>query len=259
MLINKAWPTINISTVFIDFFLFNHSVLNKFDCKTITRYDKHSRNDYDLQSCFYTDNSLVLFFLNFQASDFIFVMDGEFMVKIVGIGGSLRHNSYTQLALQVAAKRLEAIGADVEILDLRQLQLPFCNGEKEYPEYPDVQRLRETVSGANGLILATPEYHGGVSGVLKNALDLMSFTELSGKVTGLISVLGGQSNSNALNDLRLIVRWVHGWVIPEQIAIGQAWSAFNPEGKLLDEKLSQRFDEFAQSLVDSTRKLQGIN
>lgn len=181
------------------------------------------------------------------------------MVKIVGIGGSLRTNSYTQLALQVAAQRVEALGAEVEILDLRQLQLPFCDGGKEYPEYPDVQRLRDTVRNADGLILATPEYHGGVSGVIKNALDLMSFDELSDKVTGLISVLGGQSNSNALNDLRLIMRWVHGWVIPEQIAIGQAWSAFSPEGKLTDEKLSQRFDGFAQSLVDNTRKLRGVN
>jgi FMN reductase len=87
----------------------------------------------------------------------------------------------------------------------------------------------------------------------------MSFEELSGKVTGLLSVLGGQSNSNALNDLRLIMRWVHGWVIPEQIAIGQAYAAFSPEGKILDEKLSQRFDQFAQSLVDTTRKLKGVN
>ncbi|WP_414542149.1 NADPH-dependent FMN reductase [Nostoc sp. CCY0012] len=181
------------------------------------------------------------------------------MVKIVGLGGSLRPDSYTQLALQVAAQRVEALGAEVEILDLRQMHLPFCHGGKEYPEYPDVQRLRDTVSAADGLILATPEYHGGVSGVLKNTLDLMSFEELSGKVTGVLSVLGGQSNSNALNELRLIVRWVHGWVIPEQIAIGQAWGAFSPEGKLLDEKLSQRFDGFAQSLVDNTRKLRGVN
>ncbi|BAY73715.1 NADPH-dependent FMN reductase [Nostoc linckia NIES-25] len=181
------------------------------------------------------------------------------MVKIVGIGGSLRPNSYTHLALQVAMQRIEALGGEVEILDLRELQLPFCTGAKEYPEYPDVKRLQDTVSDAHGLILATPEYHGGVSGVLKNALDLMSFDQLSDKVTGLISVLGGQPNSNALNDLRLIVRWVHGWVIPEQIAIGQAWSAFNPEGKLLDEKLSQRFDQFAQSLVDNTRKLRAVN
>jgi NAD(P)H-dependent FMN reductase len=106
--------------------------------------------------------------------------------------------------------------------------------------------------------LATPEYHGSVSGVMKNALDLMSFEELSGKVAGLISVLGGQSNSNALNDLRIILRWVHAWVIPEQISLGQAWKVFNEEGKILDEKLSQRFDAFAESLVDNTRKLKGI-
>ncbi|MBD2163528.1 NAD(P)H-dependent oxidoreductase [Calothrix membranacea FACHB-236] len=180
------------------------------------------------------------------------------MVKIVGIGGSLRPNSYTQIALQVAAQRVEALGAEVEILDLRQMQLPFCNGGKDYSEYPDVQRLRDTVTNTDGLILATPEYHGGVSGVLKNTLDLLSFDELSGKVAGVVSVLGGQSNSNALNELRLILRWVHGWVIPEQIAIGQAWGAFNAEGKLLDEKLSQRFDQFAQSLVDNTRKLRGV-
>jgi FMN reductase len=181
------------------------------------------------------------------------------MVKIVGIGGSLRRDSYSQIALNVAASRVEALGAEMEVLDLRLLQLPFCNGEDEYPGYPDVERLQQTVKQADGLILATPEYHGSVSGVLKNALDLMSFEQLDGKVTGLISVLGGQPNSNALNDLRIIMRWVHGWVIPEQIAIGQAWKAFDPEGKLLDEKLSQRFDSFAQSLVENTRKIRGIN
>ncbi|PMB41485.1 NADPH-dependent FMN reductase [Fischerella thermalis CCMEE 5205] len=181
------------------------------------------------------------------------------MLKIVGIGGSLRADSYSQIALRLAAQRVEALGAEVEILDLREMQLPFCNGEQEYPDYPDVQKLQHAVSRADGLILATPEYHGSISGVLKNALDLMSFEQLSGKVTGLISVLGGQPNSNALNDLRIIMRWVHGWVIPEQIAIGQAWKAFSPEGKLLDEKLAQRFDQFAQSLVDNTRKLREVS
>lgn len=180
------------------------------------------------------------------------------MVKIVGITGSLRDGSYAAQALQQAITRVEALGAAVEILDLREMNLPFCNGGDDYPDYPDVAILRETVKAADGLILATPEYHGSVSGVLKNALDLMSFEHLSGKVTGLISVLGGQSNSNALNDLRVIIRWVHGWVIPEQIAIGQAWQAFDDEGKLLDEKISQRFDRFAQSLVDNTHKIRGI-
>ncbi|TAE94105.1 MAG: NADPH-dependent oxidoreductase [Oscillatoriales cyanobacterium] len=181
------------------------------------------------------------------------------MVKIVGIGGSLRPGSYSQLALKIAAGRAQALGAEVEILDLRSLNLPFCDGENDYHDYPDVEKLRNGVKQADGLILATPEYHGSVSGALKNALDLMSFEHLDGKVAGAISVLGGQVNSNALNDLRTILRWVHAWVIPEQIAIGQAWKAGSALGKLLDEKLSQRFDEFAMSLVENTKKLRGIS
>ncbi|HEY9846192.1 MAG TPA: NADPH-dependent FMN reductase [Candidatus Caenarcaniphilales bacterium] len=180
------------------------------------------------------------------------------MVRIVGIAGSLRPNSHTHQALNLAIQRVAAIGATVELLDLRTMKLPFCHGGDSYPGYPDVERLQEAVKQADGLILATPEYHGSVSGVLKNALDLMSFEHLSDKVVGLISVLGGQPNSNALNDLRVIIRWVHGWVIPEQIAVGQAWKAFSPDGKIADEKLAHRFDQFAQSLVENTRKLREV-
>jgi FMN reductase len=179
-------------------------------------------------------------------------------MKIIGIAGSLRANSHSQQALELAAQRVAALGAEVEVLDLRSLILPFCNGGDDYPDYPDVDRLRQAFRQADGAILATPEYHGSMSGVLKNALDLMGFDELSGKVMGLISVLGGQSNSNALNDLRVVMRWVHTWVIPEQIAIGQAWKAFNAEGKLLDEKLGERLDRFAESLVAATGKIRGI-
>ena len=177
------------------------------------------------------------------------------MVKIVGIGGSLRDEAYSMQALQLAAEQTKALGAEVEILDLREMKLPFCDGGSDYPDYPDVEVMRKAVTAADGLIIATPEYHGSVSGVIKNALDLMSFEHLEGKVTGMISVLGGQPNSNALNDLRVIMRWVHAWVIPEQIALGQAWNAFDEEGKLKDEKLTQRLAELAESLVKNTKKL----
>jgi len=160
-------------------------------------------------------------------------------------------------ALQLAADRVEAAGATAKILDLRDMALPFCDGGDGYPDNPDVAILQSTVKQADGLILSTPEYHGNVSGVIKNALDLMSFDELSGKVVGVISVLGGQPNSNALNELRLIMRWVHAWVIPEQIAIGRAWQAFGSDGTLKDEQLAKRFDQFAQSLVANTQKLTG--
>lgn len=177
------------------------------------------------------------------------------MVKIVGIGGSLRTDSYSMQALNIAAERAQTMGAEVQVLDLKDMNLPFCDGGSDYPDYPDVEVMRKAVTAADGLIIATPEYHGSVSGVIKNALDLMSFEHIDGKVTGVISVLGGQPNSNALNDMRVIMRWVHAWVIPEQIAIGQAWNAFDKEGKLKDEKLSERFDGFAKSLVENTKKL----
>lgn len=180
-------------------------------------------------------------------------IDGNrLMVKIVGIGGSLRPQSYTYQALDLALERVQKLGAEVELLDLRSLKLPFCDGGKDYDEYPDVAKLRQTVKEADGIILATPEYHGSVSGVLKNALDLMSFEQMDGKVFGSISVLGGTSNSNALNHLRVIARWVHGWVIPEQIAIGQAWQAFDETGRIRDEKLDRRFDAFARSMIETS-------
>ncbi|MGB7413797.1 MAG: NAD(P)H-dependent oxidoreductase [Thermosynechococcaceae cyanobacterium] len=177
------------------------------------------------------------------------------MIKLVGISGSLRSQSYSFTALSLALARAEALGADVEMLDLRALNLPFCNGEDDYGDYPDVAKLRQAVKQADGLILATPEYHGGVSGVLKNALDLLSFEHLSGKVTGAISVLGGQANSNALNQLRLITRWVHAIMVPEHIAIGQAWQAFDSDGNLQDAKLAERLDQFVSSIITMTEKL----
>lgn len=180
------------------------------------------------------------------------------MVKFVGLAGSLRPGSYGQLALQLTCDRLQSLGAEVERLDLREMNLPFCHGGQDYPDYPDVDRLRQAFHSADGFVLVTPEYHGSVSGVLKNALDLMSFEQLDGKVAGMISILGGQSNSNALNDLRTILRWVHTWVIPEQVAIGQAWQAFDDQGKLIDAKLSERLDGFAQSLYNNTRTLRGL-
>ncbi|MGD1862320.1 MAG: NADPH-dependent FMN reductase [Leptolyngbyaceae cyanobacterium] len=179
------------------------------------------------------------------------------MVKLAGIAGSLRKNSYSHQALAIATRAAQDLGAEVTILDLRQMNLPFCDGNSGYDDYPDVAVLRQTVKDADGLILATPEYHGSISGVLKNALDLMSFEHLDGKVVGGISVLGGQPNSNALNDLRTIARWVHAWVIPEQVAIGQAWQAFNDDGKLVDSKLAERLDKFVRSLVENTQKLRG--
>ena len=73
----------------------------------------------------------------------------------------------SQLALKVGTvERAQAVGAEVEIFDLRSLNLPFCNGENDYIDYPDVEGLQNAVKQADALILATPEYHGSISGAL---------------------------------------------------------------------------------------------
>jgi FMN reductase len=179
------------------------------------------------------------------------------MIKVVGINGSLRPGSYAKQALLLALEQAKGLGAEVELLDLQVLTLPFCDGGDDYPAFPDVERLRTAVKEADALILSTPEYHGTMSGVLKNALDLMGFDELSGKMTAAISVLGGQANNNALNDLRTTLRWVHAWTVPEQVAIGQAWNAFDENGQLKDERLAKRLADLVGSLVKSTRLLKG--
>lgn len=177
-------------------------------------------------------------------------------ISILGINGSMRESSCCFLALQHAISLVHGMGCRTRIFDVRRVSLPFCNGNKTDPhhDFPDVARLRRAVSGSHGLILATPEYHGGASGVLKNLLDLLEIEHLEGKVVGCISVLGGQQNCNALNELRQVIRWCHGWVIPEQIAIGRSAEVL-ANRCFRDAELLERFDEFATSLVRSTQRL----
>jgi len=163
-------------------------------------------------------------------------------LKIVGICGSLREGSYTKMALKVALRGAEESGAESELIDLSKYELAFCDGRDDAESYPkDVAKLREKVKAAHGIILATPEYHGGVSGVLKNALDLMGFDEFEGKMVGLVGISGGAMGAfSALNTLRGIGRTLHSWVVPEQASVPKAWSVFDDKGNSKDKDIEKR-------------------
>lgn len=175
-------------------------------------------------------------------------------MKIVALGGSLRSHSYTYYTLEIALARLEAQGIYGELIDLRGLKLPFCNGEGHYPDYPDVEVLRQCIQSATGILIATPEYHGSVSGVLKNALDLLNEEHLAGKVVGLISVLGGIASTNAINTLRIICRQMHSWVLPEQVIIDHVAENFNTRGHLINLLLQERLNKLVDHLVSASRR-----
>jgi NAD(P)H-dependent FMN reductase len=162
--------------------------------------------------------------------------------RIVGISGSLRSSSYTTLAVTLALKGAAELKCETQLINLRDYQLAFCDGEDDESYFPkDVFRLRDEVKQAQGIILGTPEYHGGYSGVLKNALDLMGFEEFEGKMLGLVGVSGGAMGAfGAMESLRSIGRALHAWVVPEQASIPQAWNQFDESGKLKDPKLEER-------------------
>ena len=170
-------------------------------------------------------------------------------LNVVGICGSLREGSYTRMALAIALHGAKELGADTRILDLGDYNLTFVDGrETSYP--PGVQRLREDVGAATGIIIGTPEYHSGMSGALKNALDLMGFDEFGGKMLGLVGVSGGAMGAvNALNSLRAVGRALHAWVIPHQATIPQAWKVFDNNGKIENEDYRERLLEVGRQVA----------
>ena len=113
-------------------------------------------------------------------------------LRVAGICGSIRKGSYTRMALALALRGAEEAGVQTELIDPRDYRMIFCDGKDDESGYPkDIFKLRGVLRQAQGIILATPEYHSGYSGVLKNALDMMGFEEFEGKMLGLIGVSGG--------------------------------------------------------------------
>lgn len=167
-------------------------------------------------------------------------IDDKTALRIAGLCGSIRPGSYTHKALAVALRGAAESGAGTRLIDLRDYELMFMDGrDGEFP--PGVIRLRDDVKAADGLILGTPEYHGNFSGVLKNALDLLGFDEMEGKMIGLVGVSGGSMGAfDAMNGLRNVGRALHAWVIPEQAAIPEAWKEFDEHGSLKNSALEKR-------------------
>lgn len=172
-------------------------------------------------------------------------------IQVVGLPGSLRENSITRMAIAIALRGSKEAGAQTRILDLRDYRLSMLEEEwNQRGSNPNVLRLRKDLRDAQGIILATPEYHGGYSGVLKHALDLTGFDEFEGKMIGLVGVAGGKQGANeSLSSLRAVGRALHAWVIPEQVSIPEAWRKFTPEGVLKDKELEERLLEVGRQVA----------
>ena len=161
------------------------------------------------------------------------------MIRILALSGSSRRGSLNQKLLDQAADGARAAGAEVTSIRLSDFELPIYDAdwEAEYGLPKGAQALKALLADSQGLLIATPEYNGGYTALLKNALDWMSRPNgfPSGKVAALVSaspgLLGGVKSQLSL---QIVLNKLGVHVIPESFALGAAHQFFDAEGGLKD-------------------------
>lgn len=176
---------------------------------------------------------------------------------IVGIGGTIREGSSTERALICALRRAEELGAETRILGGA-----FLGGLPIFDPRPGEitkaqQALADAVRAADGIIVASPGYHGSISGVIKNALDTLELTRtdaepyLTAKPVGtIITADGWQAAGTTLMALRAIIHALRGWPTPFGAALNAGASLFDEAGDCRDQKDAWQLATVAEQVVE---------
>jgi NAD(P)H-dependent FMN reductase len=171
-------------------------------------------------------------------------------INIVTICGSVRRGNYTAKALALAVDELsKQPKVQVNPVDLDAFNLPF-------PGKPardsSVERLRQIVREATGVVIATPEYHGSFSSVIKLAIENLGFpSPLAGKSIALLGVAGGQIGAiKSLEHLRSVCSHVGAIVLPNLVSVPRVKEVFDEQGRCLDGRMEKLIRNLAKSLLD---------
>ena len=170
-------------------------------------------------------------------------------IKIIAIGGSVREDNYTWKALSLVGDELsKKTDIKSELIDPRNIDLPLP-GLKSNSQ---IDNLQKSVSEATGIILATPEYHGGISSVMKLIIDNLGFPSvLAGKPIALLGVAAGQIGAiKSLEQLRSICSHVGAIILPGPVSVANVHKVFDASGKCLDPSLEKRIRGVATTLID---------
>lgn len=191
------------------------------------------------------------------------------MIKIVAFAGSLRAGSFNKKLLAVAVAAARAAGAEVTVVDLRELALPLFDQDLEAASgLPDgAKRFKVLLRASDGFLIASPEYNGSVTAALKNAIDWVSREEsddepplvaFTGKVAALMAASpGGVGGMRSLMTLRGILAHIGVLVLPEQVTIPAAHEAFDEAGQLKDARKAKQVAKLASGLVELATKVKG--
>lgn len=176
---------------------------------------------------------------------------------ILGLGGTIRAGSSTEKALICALRRAEALGAETHLLGGEFLgSLPIFD-PRPSDATPAQLALAEAIRAADGVIVASPGYHGSISGVIKNALDTLELTSkddqpyFTAKPVGtIITAAGSQAGGTTLMALRAIIHALRGWPTPYGAALNAGGDLFDETGACRNDKDAWQLDTVAEQVVE---------
>ena len=169
--------------------------------------------------------------------------------KILGVTGSLRENSHSTntlaTVLEIAANKFRA---EVRLLNLRETKLPFYSPNITTSDlfYENIKIVSQHVEWADAFILASPDYHGSMSGTIKNFLDHF-WEEFAGKTFGYLCT-SHEKGLTVMDQMRTAVRQCYGWSMPYGVSINSGQD-FNASGEIVNSQLSKRLNMLARDLV----------
>ncbi|MDF2118159.1 arsenical resistance protein ArsH [Roseiarcaceae bacterium H3SJ34-1] len=173
--------------------------------------------------------------------------------RILLLYGSLRERSYSRLLTLEAARLLNYLGAETRIFDPRGLPLP----DGASADHPKVAELRELSAWSEGQVWTSPERHGAMTGILKMQIDWIPLSvgavrPTQGKTLAVMQVSGGSQSFNAVNQLRVLGRWMRMLTIPNQSSVAKAYEQFDDAGRMKASPYYERVVDVMEELVKFT-------
>lgn len=177
----------------------------------------------------------------------------EHAPRILLLYGSLRDRSFSRLLTEEAALLLEKFGAETRTFNPSGLPLPDdCDAD-----HPKVQELRDLVQWSEGMVWCSPERHGAMTGIMKTQIDWIPLSigavrPSQGKTLAVMQVCGGSQSFNAINQLRILGRWMRMFTIPNQSSVAKAWLEFDDNDRMKPSSYYDRVVDVMEELVKFT-------
>jgi arsenic resistance protein ArsH len=172
--------------------------------------------------------------------------------------GSLRKRSYSKLLTLEAARLLETMGGETRIFDPHGLPLP----DDAPDSHPKVQELRQLAQWAEGMVWTSPERHGAMTGIMKAQIDWIPLSvgavrPTQGKTLAVMEVSGGSQSFNAVNQMRILGRWMRMITIPNQSSVAKAFLEFDEAGRMRPSSYYDRVVDVMEELMKFTLLTRG--